>query len=56
MAASVIYCFTHDSLNDAARKMETNHIRRIVVLNENKKLTGISSLNDIATKVGIIIV
>lgn len=52
MTFKLIYCFEDASLDEAVNKMENEHIRRIVVLDRNKKLTGILSLDDIAVRAG----
>jgi CBS domain-containing protein len=49
---SVIYCHDTDELSDAARIMEVNQVRRLVVLDRDKKLVGIVSLGDLATRLG----
>lgn len=50
MSDHVYYCFEEDSLEDVANKMEELQIRRMIVLNKNKRMTGIISLGDIARK------
>jgi CBS domain-containing protein len=51
MSMGVVYCFTDDSIQMAAQKMEDRQIRRLPVLNRDKRLVGIVSLGDIATRV-----
>jgi CBS domain-containing protein len=51
MSMGVVYCFTDDSIRTAAQKMEDRQIRRLPVLNRDKRLVGIVSLGDIATRV-----
>lgn len=48
MSTDVFWCYEDDSVEDAGRKMEENQIRRLLVLDSNKKLCGIVSLGDIA--------
>jgi CBS domain-containing protein len=48
MSADVIYCFADDDVELAARKMEEHQIRRLIVLNRDKRLVGIASLGDLA--------
>jgi CBS domain-containing protein len=48
MSSEVIYCFEDDDLDAAARKMEEHQIRRLIVLNRDKRLVGIASLGDLA--------
>jgi CBS domain-containing protein len=52
MTPEVLYCFEDDLLSGAARKMEENQIRRLVVLNRDRRLVGIVSLGDLAVKGG----
>lgn len=49
MHKGVCYCFEKDDVCEAVKKMQMNQIRRLIVLNENKRLTGIVTLGDIAT-------
>jgi len=48
MHKGVCYCFETDDVNDAVKCMKSNQIRRLIVLNNNKKLTGVLSLGDIS--------
>lgn len=50
MTKGIHYCYETDSLEDVALQMEQLQIRRLVVLSKNKRMTGIISLGDIATK------
>jgi CBS domain-containing protein len=52
MTRDVIYCFDSQSLKDAAHLMEERQIRRLPVLNEDKRLIGIVSLGDLAVRPG----
>jgi CBS domain-containing protein len=52
MTPDVIYCFEDQDVNDAARVMEQNKVRRLVVLDRAKRLAGIVSLGDLAVKAG----
>jgi CBS domain-containing protein len=49
MSPEVIYAYEDQDLADAARVMEINQVRRLPVLNREKKLVGILSLGDVAT-------
>lgn len=49
MTPEVIYVYEDQDLADAARVMETHQIRRLPVLNKEKRLIGFLSLADIAT-------
>lgn len=48
MHKGVYYCYENDDVKEASRKMKKKRVRRLVVLNENKRLAGIVSLGDIA--------
>jgi len=50
MTPNVIYCFQEDDVAEAARMMEEHQIRRLPVLNRDKRLVGIVSLGDLAVK------
>jgi CBS domain-containing protein len=49
MSEKVFYCFEDDDVEDAARCMADNQVRRLPILNRDKRLTGIIALADIAT-------
>ena len=44
----VKYCFEDDDVNDVAQSMAQLQVRRLPVLNRDKRMTGIVSLGDIA--------
>lgn len=48
MSAKVFYCFEDDDIETAARCMGENQVRRLPILNREKRLTGIVALADIA--------
>ena len=48
MTSDVVYCFADDDIEMAARTMEENQVRRVMVLDRDKRLVGIASLGDIA--------
>jgi len=50
MSQGVEYCFEDDDVKEAARQMQEKQLRRLVVLNRDKRLTGIVSLGDLATE------
>jgi len=52
MTANIVYCFDDQNVDEAARLMEENQIRRLVVLDRNKRMIGIVSLGDLAVDVG----
>ena len=52
MTPEVIYCFDHEDVKEAAKKMEEKQVRRLPVLNREKRLVGIVSLGDLAVRTG----
>jgi CBS domain-containing protein len=48
MTPDIIYCFEDQDVQEAARIMEQQQIRRLVVLDRSKNLVGIVSLGDLA--------
>jgi CBS domain-containing protein len=50
MTADVVCCFDDQDVSEAARLMQDKQIRRLVVLDRNKRLVGIVALADLATK------
>ena len=48
MTPSVVYCFEDDDVEHAAAIMAGQQIRRLPVLDKNRKLVGIVSMGDIA--------
>lgn len=53
MSSEIVYATEDQDVEDAARLMEVKQIRRLPVLDEEKHLSGIVSLGDIATESGI---
>ena len=52
MTPEVIYCFDDEDVKEAAEKMEEKQVRRLPVLNREKRLVGIVSLGDLAVRTG----
>jgi CBS domain-containing protein len=50
MTPEVTYCFDDQDTEEAMRLMERHQIRRLPVLSREKRLVGIVSLGDLATK------
>lgn len=48
MTPSVLYCYEDDSVAEVANNMAKNQIRRLPVVNRDKRLVGIVSLADLA--------
>lgn len=49
MTDSIEYCFEDDDIDDVASRMGDRQVRRMAVLNSDKRLVGILSLGDIAS-------
>jgi len=52
MTENIVFGFEDQEVDDAARVMEQRQIRRLVVLNHDKRLVGIVSLGDLAVEAG----
>ena len=52
MTQDVKYCFEDESLDHVAKNMAEQRVRRLPVLNRDKRLVGILSLGDIALNRG----
>jgi CBS domain-containing protein len=52
MTPEVIYCFEDQEVSEAAKLMQEKQIRRLPVLNQEKRLVGIVSLGDVAVHSG----
>lgn len=50
MTPKVLYCFEDDDVEIAAESMERMQVHRLAVLNEKKRIVGVLSFSDIATK------
>jgi len=50
MTPDLVYCFEDEDAADAARRMQEKQIRRLPVLNRDKRLVGIVSLGDLAVE------
>jgi CBS domain-containing protein len=48
MAEGIVYCFEDDDVAEASRLMADHQVRRLPVLNRDKRLCGIVALADIA--------
>lgn len=51
MTKGIVYCRTDDDVTKALRTMKSKKIRRLPVIDEDKRMVGILSLGDIARKV-----
>jgi len=52
MSSKVEFCLEDEDINKVAHRMEKNKIRRLPVIDYNKKLVGIISLGDLAIRGG----
>lgn len=50
--SDIVYCFEDESIEDAARLMEDNQVRRLIVVDHEQRPVGIVSIGDIAVKSG----
>lgn len=48
MSPDIKYCYEDETAEDAARNMKTLQVKRLPVLNREKRLVGIISLGDLA--------
>ncbi|MDH5747918.1 MAG: CBS domain-containing protein [Rhodospirillales bacterium] len=51
MTKNIKWCYENDDIDDAAHLMEDNKIRRLPVLNKDKRLVGLLALGDLSQKV-----
>ena len=49
MSSEIVCCSENDQVEEAARLMQENQVRRILVLNDADELVGITSLGELAT-------
>jgi CBS domain-containing protein len=52
MTPSVIYCYEDQDIQRAADLMAENQVRRLLVLDRDKKLAGVVSLGDLCLRCG----
>lgn len=52
MTEDVVWLFEDQDVEEAARLMRERQIRRLLVMNRDKRLVGIVSLGDLATETG----
>ena len=52
MSEGIVYIYDDQDVEEAARLFETKKIRRLPVLNHDKRLVGMVSLGDLAVNVG----
>ena len=52
MTSGIVYCFEDQDVREAAKLMKEKQIRRLPILNRDKRLVGIVSLGDLAVDTG----
>jgi len=52
MSEGINYVYEDDDVSSAARQMKDKQVRRLVVLNRDKRMVGIVSLGDLAVQTG----
>jgi len=52
MSTQVYYCYDDQDISECGHSMQSQSVRRMLVLNRSKNLVGVVSLGDIATKSG----
>jgi len=50
MTPGIVWCFEDEDVQEASRKMKEHQIRRLPVLNRDKRLVGMVSLGDLAVE------
>ncbi len=50
MTSEVLYCFEDQDVSEAAKIMQDKQIRRLPILNRDKRLVGVVSLGDVAVQ------
>lgn len=48
MTSTIMYCYEDEDIEQASEKMQSQQVRRLVVLNRDKRLRGVITLGDIA--------
>jgi CBS domain-containing protein len=48
MTPGIVCCYEDDVITEAAKIMEINHVRRLLVLNDANRFVGLLSLDDLA--------
>lgn len=52
MSTDIVWCFDDSDVEEVAAMMEREQIRRLPVVNRDKRLVGIVSLGDVSTRTG----
>ncbi len=51
MSKPIVYCRSEDEISEAVRLMERKKVRRLPVIDENKRMVGMLSIGDISHRV-----
>jgi len=51
VTSPAIYCFDDQNVDEAAKLMHDNQIRRLVILSRDKRMVGVISLGDLAMNI-----
>jgi CBS domain-containing protein len=52
MSENLVYCFDDQDSSEAAELMAEKQLRRLPILSRDKRLVGVVSLGDLATRTG----
>lgn len=52
MSRGIIYCTADEDIEDAIHRMEEKHVRRLPVIDGNKRMVGMLSLGDFSHAIG----
>jgi CBS domain-containing protein len=48
MSRGVYWCFEEDSVKDVSQRMREKEVRRMLILNKDKRLVGVVSIGDVS--------
>jgi CBS domain-containing protein len=48
MSRGIYWCFEEDSVKDVSQRMREKEVRRMLILNKDKRLVGVVSLGDLS--------
>jgi len=48
MTNEIFYCFEEDNVKDVAERMRDKEVRRMLILNDQKRLVGVVSIGDVS--------
>lgn len=50
MTPEALWCYDDESITEASRIMEKNHVRRLIIKNRQHKLSGVLTITDLARR------